>query len=290
MGYNYFKDIESFVKFRLTSDDFMSENDLRKIIGDKFKVDKPYFLQYTGAVERLSENNYYKLLQDIKSLSEQNKNNILLIDTEISKETDLKLIYNVVNELSNITDNDIHNGNYSKIDVTMFEKKQLNSEWLKSILMITSMKLKYNELINKSTRDNFIADLIVRTYKILYNFMQTESEFRRKKIIVFNGISERDLWFLMLCYQINIDIILINPMRDITFTKSQEGFLQEINFITIKESQKYRYVKLSEINSIIHQTHQQQPQTNNQNHRLSIESDLLNKSKAEIQNTKHFFK
>lgn len=178
---------------------------------------KPCFYRFIG-VEDI--NNYNDILKTLNDRIEEYKDITLLFENNIPMLGEMELIQYIYNELNTM---DITN--IKEQDIVLFDDEMVNKMFLKSLDYAISLAIKNENFFNENIRNNFITKLIVWTYSFVRN-INFYSEVN-PKCIYYGKISRHEIYFLIMLYLMDFDVIYINPLKEEFFEQIDKDRLSK---------------------------------------------------------------
>ena len=169
---------------------------------------KNYFYRFIGIKDKENYNNDLKLLKT-KCMELDNK--CLLFDNEIKLSPEMELIQYIYNELQTM---DIHS--IASQDITIFDNYQINNIFLQSLQYVVDLAISNENFFNENIRNNFITKIIVWTYMFVKDIDFDNGTC--PKCIYYGSIQRHEIYFLILLYKMNFDVIYINPLKEEYFS------------------------------------------------------------------------
>ncbi len=166
--------------------------------------DKNYFYRFIGIEDFFKYNDELKTLQ---SKCSELENACLIFDNEIVLSGEMELIQYIYNELQTMNINDLINQ-----DITIFDDFQINNKFLEALQYAVNLGMKNENFFNDNIRNNFITKLIVWTYMYVKNIDFNKGY--NPLCIYYGKIERHEIYFLMLLYKMNFDILYINPLKE----------------------------------------------------------------------------
>lgn len=171
--------------------------------------DKNYFYRFIGIEDFSTYNDELKTLQ---SKCSELENTCLIFDNEIVLSGEMELIQYIYNELQTMNINDMINQ-----DITIFDDYKINNKFLEALQYTVNLAIYNENFFNDNVRNNFITKLIVWTYMYVKN-IDFGKEYN--PICVYYGkIEKHEIYFLILLYKMNFDVVYINPLKEEYFNE-----------------------------------------------------------------------
>lgn len=167
-------------------------------------VFKPDFYRFIGAED---EQGYNDILKTIEEKCKENGDKCIIFDNIIPLTRDLQLIEYIQSELGNMNVLDmVHE------EIAIFEDDNINNRFLKAMDYVVPLAIKNERFTNENIRNNFITKVIIWSYTLL-----REIDFNGEinpKCIYYGKIKRHEIYFLILLYLMNFDVIYINPFNE----------------------------------------------------------------------------
>ncbi|MGL4453053.1 MAG: YceG family protein [Sarcina sp.] len=196
---------------------------------------KPYFYRYIGVKE---ENNYNNVLKTLQMKCQDNDDICLIFDNNLPLQGEMELIQYIFNELNNMN---IHN--LSGEDITILDDSEQNFKFLQALEYTVNLSLQNESFFNDSARNNFITKLIVWSYSYIRN-INYKNEIS-PKCIYYGNIDKHSVYFLIMLYKMEFDVVYINPLKEEYFTEVDkdnlsicEKYMGILNIETLNERAK----------------------------------------------------
>lgn len=191
----------------------------------------PVFYRFIGVENQNKYNDIIKILNDkIK----QNKDNTIFFEQTIPLSPEVELIQSIYNELNTMNINNIQNE-----DITIFDNKNINDTFLFALDYVIKL-YSYNEKnTSKNIKYNFITKIIVWAYTFIKEIKFDKET--NQRCIYYGEIQKHEVYFLILLYAMEFDIIYINPIKD--------SYFDEIDIENI--STKYQYMGICQMETFI---------------------------------------
>lgn len=192
---------------------------------------KPYFYRFIGVEDSSNYNNILKTLND---RIEEHKDITLLFENSIPMLGEMELIQYIYNELNTM---DITN--MKEQDIVLFDDEIVNKMFLKSLDYVIPLAIKNENFFNENIINNFITKLIVWTYSFVKN-INFYSEVN-PKCIYYGQISRHEIYFLIMLYLMDFDVIYINPLKEEFFEKIDRDRLSKLEIsMTIQSLETFK--------------------------------------------------
>lgn len=182
---------------------------------------EPYFLRFIG-VENV--NTYDNILRTLKEKCEEHKDKCIIFDNVLPLSGEMELMQYVYNELNTMNIRDMVNQ-----DINIFQDQETNHKFLMAMDYIIPLAIEKENFFNENVRNNFITKVIVWAYTWIKEIEMNDNI--NPKCIYYGNIQRHDIYFLILLYLMNFDIIYVNPLK--------EEFWNEIEGGTLSTCEKY---------------------------------------------------
>lgn len=165
---------------------------------------KPYFYRFIGVEDN---NNYDNILRTLKEKLDEHKDKCVIFDNTIVMNGEMELIQHIYNELTSM---DVRN--MQAQEIILFEDSEVNLKFLKAMDYVIPLAVQKENFFNDNIRNNFITKLIVWAYSYLkeINFKDDINP----KCIHYGIIGRHEVYFLMVLYLMDFDVIYINPLKE----------------------------------------------------------------------------
>lgn len=178
---------------------------------------KPYFYRFIG-VDDTKE--YDDLIKTLQKKCLENQAVTLIFDNQIPFKPEMELIQYIYNELTNM---DI--GSMVSQDIIIFDDQNINKQFLLALDYVIPLAKKKENFFSDSVLRNFITKLIVWAYILV-----KEIEFNydlNPKCIYYGNIQRHEVYFLIVLYLMDFDVIYLNPLKEEFFEEIEESRLSE---------------------------------------------------------------
>lgn len=170
---------------------------------------KPYFYRFIGIDDEIKYNDILKTLQN-KCM--ENNEACIIFDNDLPLEGEMELIQYIYNEL-----NTMNIFNISNEDITIFNDPNINYKFLSSLEYVIKLAVNNENFFNDSVRNNFITKLIVWAYSFIKDLNYNLDI--NPKCIYYGNIDTHAVYFLIMLYKMDFDVIYINPLKDDLFER-----------------------------------------------------------------------
>lgn len=181
---------------------------------------KPYFYRFLGVDDT---SNYDNILKSLKVKCDEHKDKSIIFDGTIPIIGEMELIQYIYTEL-----NSMDVSNIQSQEINILDDSEINFKFLKSLDYIISLAVKNENFFNDNIRNNFITKLIVWGYSFLRNINFKDDV--SPKCIYYGNIERHEVYFLMILYLMDFDVIYINPLK--------EGYFEEIDKDNLSKYEK----------------------------------------------------
>lgn len=164
----------------------------------------PYFYRYIGVND---VNNYDNILRTLVEKCNEHDELCIIFDNMLPLSGEMELIQYIYNELNTMNINNIANE-----DINIFDNAEINSVFLQALNYVISLAIHKENFFNNNVRNNFITKLIVWGYTYLRNINFYGDI--NPKCIYYGTIDRHDIYFLIILYLMNFDVIYINPLKE----------------------------------------------------------------------------
>ncbi len=164
---------------------------------------KPVFQRFLG-VEK--EQEYNDLC---KTITESKDSSTLLIDGNFVFQPRLDVLAQVKKELPTLNLDHL-----TKESLIMFANPELNDVYLRALNYTIALAKRNGLFKTRKQQENFICNQIVYTTQYLLN-LPFQADKACKVILYDQGhLDEKGFWFLMLCYAMGMDIVVLAPQQE----------------------------------------------------------------------------
>lgn len=205
---------------------------------------KPYFYRVIGVNDA---NEYNNELRTLKDKCEEFKDECLIFDGSIPLSGEMELIGYIYNELNNM---DILNMKVQ--DITIFENAETNRKFLEALDYVIPKAIEKEKFFNDSVRNNFITKLIVWTFSYVKGINFSGDQI--PKCIFYGNIDKHEIYFLILLYKMNFDVIYLNPLKEemIGEIATESEVIKELGILQIESfEERCRKGKTIELNETL---------------------------------------
>lgn len=189
---------------------------------------RPYFYRFIGVEDT---ENYDNLLKTIEVKCDEISDRKLIFDNGIPLNGEMELIEYIYNELSSMN---IYN--MANEDIIIFNDSQVNNIFLKAMDYVIPLSIKNENFFSDNVRNNFITKLIVWAYSYLREINFNDDI--NPKCIFYGNIERHEVYFLMILYLMNFDVIYINPLKEEYFegidTDKLSTEIKKMNILDVK--------------------------------------------------------
>lgn len=189
---------------------------------------RPYFYRFIGVEDT---ENYDNLLKTIEVKCDEISDRKLIFDNGIPLNGEMELIEYIYNELSSMN---IYN--MANEDIIIFNDSQVNNIFLKAMDYVIPLSIKNENFFSDNVRNNFITKLIVWAYSYLREINFNDDI--NPKCIFYGSIERHEVYFLMILYLMNFDVIYINPLKEEYFegidTDKLSTEIKKMNILDVK--------------------------------------------------------
>lgn len=182
---------------------------------------KPYFYRFIGVSDISS---YDDILKTLQKKCMRNPSVTLIFDNEIPFKPEMELIQYIYSELTNM---DIYH--MENQDINIFNDEDINKKFLKALDYIIKIAKEKENFLNDNLLINFITKQIVWAYSLLKS-IQYDNDLN-PKCIYYGNIKRHEIYFLILLYLMEFDVIYINPLKEEFFEEIEGSALS----VCIKE-------------------------------------------------------
>ena len=193
---------------------FRSKYNRKNISNDKFK---PVFYRFIGVD---NTNNYNNILKALEKKFNENKNITIIFDNSLPLIAEMEIIDYIYKEIGNM---DVYN--ISREDINILDNKDINNNFLKALEYIIGLSKINENFFSESVRNNFITKLIVWVYTYVRNIKYDSNI--NPKCIYYGNIERHDVYFLMLLYLMDFDVLYINPLKEEYFNEIDKDNLSK---------------------------------------------------------------
>lgn len=170
---------------------------------------KPYFYRFIGMDD---ENKYNNTLKTLQMKCAEYNTCCVIFDNDLPLIGEMELIQYIYNELGNM-----NIFNISNEDITIFNEPNMNHKFLLSLEYIIRLAVNNENFFNDSVRNNFITKLIVWAYSFIKD-LNYDLDIA-PKCIYYGNIDTHAVYFLLMLYKMDFDVIYINPLKDEIFER-----------------------------------------------------------------------
>ena len=171
---------------------------------DTYVECKPYFYRFIGVDD---SNEYDSILKTIQSKCQEEQDKCIIFDGSIPLSGEMELIQYIFNELSKM-----NIFNMESQDITIFEDHNLNLKFLRALDYVIPIAVAKENFFNDNVRNNFITKLIVWVYTYAKDIVYDDNI--TPKCVYYGNIERHEIYFLMLLYKMDFDVIYINPLKE----------------------------------------------------------------------------
>lgn len=179
---------------------------------------KPYFYRFIG-VDNTDE--YDDLIKTIETKFEEAKDKCIIFDGGIPVSGEMELIQYIFNELSSMN---IYN--MASQDITIFNDSNINLKFLNALDYVIPIAIEKERFFNDSVRNNFITKLIVWVYTYAKDIVFDDSI--TPKCAFYGNIQRHEIYFLMLLYMMDFDVIYINPLKEELWEEIEDKGISQV--------------------------------------------------------------
>ena len=179
----------------------------RKSIGDN--MFNPMFYRFIGVD---NTNNYNNILKTLEKKFNENKDITIIFDNSLPLIAEMELIDYIYKEIGSM---DVYN--ISREEINILNNKDINDGFLKALEYTIGLSKMNENFFSESVRNNFITKLIVWGYSYLKN-IDFENDIN-PKCLYYGNIERHDVYFLILLYLMDFDVIYINPLKEEYFNE-----------------------------------------------------------------------
>ncbi len=165
---------------------------------------KPYFYRFIGVEDTI---NFDNTLKTLNQKIDDNKDVGIIFDGSIPMSGEMELIQYIYSEL-----NTINIYNMVSQDITLFDNLDVNLKFLRALDYVIPIAINNENFFSDNVRNNNITKLIVWVYSHI-----REIDFNNDispKCVYYGKIERHEVYFLMLLYKMDFDIVYINPLKE----------------------------------------------------------------------------
>lgn len=164
---------------------------------------KPNFLDVIGSDDEREYNNLCRTIQD--SVTPET----ILVDGGLKFAPKVEVLREIKKDLPHMDLTDINSA-----DLILFSDPALNQLYLNALNYTTKAAIREGRIKDRKRQENFVCNQIVFSIEYLMNVRFSNEVC--PKIVYYNAseVEERDFWFLMLCYVMGFDVIVLEPTRE----------------------------------------------------------------------------
>lgn len=172
-------------------------------VRSRYETFKPVFERFVG-VE--NEQEYNDLC---KTIAESKDNSTLVVDGNFVFQPRLDVLAQVKKELPTLNLDHL-----TKEFLIMFANPELNEIYLRALNYTIALAKRNGLFKTRKQQENFICNQIVYTTQYLLN-LPFEPDKACKVIVYDQGqLDEKGFWFLMLCYAMGMDVVVLAPQQE----------------------------------------------------------------------------
>ncbi len=207
---------------------FRSKYNRRNISNNKFK---PVFYRFIGVD---NTNNYNNVLKTLEKKFDENKEITIIFDNSLPLIAEMELIDYIYKEIGNM---DVYN--ISKEEINILNNKEINESFLKALEYVIPLAINNENFFNESVRNNFITKLIVWAYSYLKD-IDFNNEMN-PKCIYYGNVEKHDIYFLIMLYLMDFDVLYINPLKEEYFNEIDRDTLSQcIKSLSILDVESFK--------------------------------------------------
>lgn len=187
-------------------------------VRSRYSAFKPVFRRFEGAD---NESEYNDLCRTIKDSADDST---LIIDGNFLFQPRLDVLSQIKKEIASINLDHI-----TRDFLVMFADPQMNEVYLRALNYTFALAKRNGRFKNRKQEENFICNQIVLSTQYLLNLPFKADE--APKVIVYDlgSLDEKGFWFLMLCYLMGMDILVLEPGRESAFWQYDLDHLSTLN-------------------------------------------------------------
>jgi hypothetical protein len=136
----------------------------------------------------------------------------LIFEGEIKIDVDFNVLASITNEL-----HDMNLDNIEYEDIVMFDDGVYNEHYLLALHYVLENVRNDGTYKSNGSFIDFVTKLLVWTYQYIRPTEITQYDQNTVKCFYYGDIEKAEMYFLMLMHYLGIDVIYINPLRDVEF-------------------------------------------------------------------------
>ncbi len=186
-------------------------------VRSRYTTFKPVFQRFLGVENEQEYNDLCKTIKDSQD------NSTLLIDGNFVFQPRLDVLAQVKKELPTLNLDHL-----TKDFLIMFANPELNEVYLRALNYTIALAKRNGLFKTRKQQENFICNQIVFTTQYLLN-LPFEPDKACKVILYDQGqLDEKSFWFLMLCYAMGMDVVLLEPQQDSSYFQYDLDHLSQL--------------------------------------------------------------
>lgn len=174
---------------------------------NQYQTATAYFQRIVG-IE--GESHYHDLLRTLQTAIADHANVSVLFEGTIPMQAEFALIENVKAELATMNVTQL-----SQQEITIFQIPSVNAQFLQALERVVNLALSQESFFSEFVRNDFIAKLIVWAYSYLVPL--DFDDHYLPKCVYYGEITKHEIYFLMLAYQMGVDVLYLNPLQETLF-------------------------------------------------------------------------
>lgn len=167
---------------------------------------KPVFRRYDGFDSETEFNNVCRTIEETKDDS------TVISDGNFAFRPRVEILQQIKKELPSM---DLHR--ITPAELTMFADPEVNSVFLSALGYTFSLAERNRLFSSRKQQENFISNLIVYTIDYLLPLRFKPDQCPKVIFYDHGNMDERSFWFLILCYVMGMDVVVLEPAGEPAF-------------------------------------------------------------------------